>query len=90
VSHAHQLGLSYQQIPSWDAIAKLALHQNVKFVYVKMALETSRTAFVSIRKECTAILAVTTTPYSKNMKHMHIWKGQLDRALKNQLLRESA
>jgi len=45
----------------------LLVHQNVKHVYAKMALETSRTAFVFKRQACIAILAET-PPFSKNTK----------------------
>jgi len=51
MSHAYRLGLSHQRI-------SLLLHPHVKFVFAKMALEASRTAFVFTRQVCTGILAV--------------------------------
>jgi len=44
MSHAHRLGLSHQRI-------SLLLHPHVKFVFAKMALEASRTAFVRVHKK---------------------------------------
>jgi len=47
----------------------LPAHHNVKLVYAKMALDTSRTAFALTRQTCTAILAVSPSPVNqKNTK----------------------
>jgi len=52
MSYVRGRGLSFQRIPSWHAIRSLLVHENVELVFGKMALETSRTAFVFTRQAC--------------------------------------
>jgi len=72
--HSRRLGLSYQRTPTWDdTLGSLLIIQNVKLVFKKMALKTSRTAFVFTRQTCTAILAVT-FPCKKYKTYAYCYK----------------
>jgi len=50
MSHPRRLRLSFQRIHSWDAkLQSLLVHQNVRLVYEKMALEICTPSFVYTR-----------------------------------------
>jgi len=46
------------EFPHGTQSGSLLVHQNVKLVFAKMALKTSRTGFVVTLHVCTAILAM--------------------------------
>jgi len=79
----HRLSLSYQRIPSWNTVTKLARPSDI------MAMDTSCCTQLShIRNPLPSWQYPL--PYSKNTKLMHILIGLLDRTLRqNQLLKES-
>jgi len=47
-------------------LRRMLVHQNRNFVFVKIALNTSHTAFVSTRQVCIAILAVILSVLEKH------------------------
>ena len=84
MSHACWISLSCQQIPSWDTIRSLLIHQHAR-------LETSRTAVIitHLGIHCPPD-SNPPSPYSKNIKFVHILIGLLDIMLGiNELLKES-
>jgi len=58
------------EFPHGTQSGSLLVHQNVKLVFAKMALKTSRTGFVVTLHVCTAILAMTPPSFYPKMQNL--------------------